>query len=203
MHIQLGGYASFLSFFGLVGLSHDDTTFQSIPDYASTMTFELVTNATLSQDGQFPRAEDVSVRFLYHNGTPGVTDEPAAYALFNQTALTLPWGDFVVRMGDVAVGDQAAWCEACGNSTGVCKAPRCSNRRREVTVAILGAVAMLFAVFFIAGLVMLVVGFRIIAREKRGDGNGGEKNSVRSAEDVSMDGDSVTVVGDLKGEKTG
>ncbi|KAA8576585.1 hypothetical protein EYC84_006685 [Monilinia fructicola] len=46
--IQFGAYASFLSFFGLSGLAALSPTFTTIVDYASSMTFELITNQTLA-----------------------------------------------------------------------------------------------------------------------------------------------------------
>ena len=41
--IQFGAYATFLSFFGLANLTEASADFFGIPEYGSTMTFELFT----------------------------------------------------------------------------------------------------------------------------------------------------------------
>jgi hypothetical protein len=56
------------SFFGLADLISVDDNFYGIPDYASRLTWELVTNATMSS-GSWPSEGGISVRFLFHNGT--------------------------------------------------------------------------------------------------------------------------------------
>jgi hypothetical protein len=49
LSIQFGAHASFLSFFGLSQLLAMSDDFTSIVDYASSMAFELVTNASVSE----------------------------------------------------------------------------------------------------------------------------------------------------------
>ena len=117
INLQLGAYAQFQSFFGLANLTSLGADWIGIPDYASTMTFELFTTAA---PAPFPAVDDLQVRFLWHNGTTGNTSTPTAYPLFGQQNLTLTWNDFVKGMNRFAVGSQADWCQACGNSTGVC-----------------------------------------------------------------------------------
>ncbi|KAL8815743.1 MAG: hypothetical protein Q9191_008429 [Dirinaria sp. TL-2023a] len=77
--IQFGAYGSFQSFFGLANLSTVPGTngmFSAIPDYASSMAFELVTNATASSSPSTPvDPKDISVRFLFHNNTASNTSE--------------------------------------------------------------------------------------------------------------------------------
>ncbi|RYO75066.1 hypothetical protein DL766_000878 [Monosporascus sp. MC13-8B] len=125
--IQFGAYASFMSFFGLAQLQAVSPDFMGIVDYASSMVFELVTNATAS-GWAYPSPDDVSVRFLFANGTAG--ESPlTAYPLFGQSEITLPWATFASEMSKFALGDTAAWCIACGNTTGVCAnfAPKSSG----------------------------------------------------------------------------
>ena len=68
MNIQFGAYGGMQSFFGLADLISVDENFYGVPDYASTLTWELVTNATMSS-GSWPSEDEISVRFLFHNGT--------------------------------------------------------------------------------------------------------------------------------------
>ena len=150
--------------------------FASIPDYASAMTFELVTNATVSSES-FPESGDISVRFLYHDGTASSDSDLVAYPLFGQSETTLAWNDFVERMDAISVGDQRAWCAACGNSTGVCAVSLASdptgvagakgNSGLSNTVAgVIGALVTLAVVLGAEALVMLGSGLRVVRKRK-------------------------------------
>merc|ERR1711881_765802 len=62
-----GSYDTFLAFFGLSDLTAADTDFFGLPDYASTMAFELFTAEDMTS---FPEdASTLNVRFLFKNGT--------------------------------------------------------------------------------------------------------------------------------------
>lgn len=117
--VQFGAYASFLSFFGLAQLQTVSDDFTGIVDYASSMVFELVADADNITSSSYPASSDVSVRFLFANGT-SAQHEPQAYPLFGQNETLLPWSTFVSEMNKFAIADTQSWCTACGNSTGVC-----------------------------------------------------------------------------------
>ena len=175
--MQFGAYGSFLSFFGLAGLSQKDDQFTSIPDYASTMTFELVTNATVSSSSS-PQTKDISVRFLYHDGPASSDSELKAYPLFGQSETTLTWNDFTERMDAIAVGDQRAWCAACGNSTGVCTVSEASSPTgaaagakgsgglSNAVAGVIGAFVTLAVVLGVEALVMLGSGLRVVRKRR-------------------------------------
>ncbi|KAJ3945675.1 peroxisomal 2 4-dienoyl-CoA reductase sps19 [Colletotrichum fioriniae] len=114
-NIQFGAYASFSSFFGLAQLQKVSADFQAVVDYASSMVFELVTNATSAS----PAADDVAVRFRFANGSAGINNL-TVYPLFGQSETVLPWNTFVTQMRQFAIEDTKTWCTACGNSTGTC-----------------------------------------------------------------------------------
>lgn len=116
--IQFGAYATFLSFFGLVDLPHANETFYGVPDYASSMVFELFTNADTSNG--FPNVDDLQVRFLFHNGTTSNASEPAVYPLFGGNDEAISWNDFSNNMDKFAVSTTEQWCTKCGNTTGKC-----------------------------------------------------------------------------------
>lgn len=120
--IQFGAYATFMSFFGLAGLPAASQDFTGIVDYASAAVFELVTNATGVVPGNkatYPAPQDVSVRFLFVNGT--AAEHPLQpFPLFGGAQTVLPWTDFVAGMQKFTIGDTPSWCRACGNYTGVC-----------------------------------------------------------------------------------
>lgn len=171
--IQFGAYASFLSFFGLAQLPAVSDDFTGIVDYASSMTFELVTNTTVSATS-YPSSDDISVRFLFSNGT--ASENPLnAYPLFGQKETVLPWNTFVTEMNKFAIGDQADWCTACGNSTGICastatasgstpsstSSPSGSGGISKAVAGVIGAMVTLAVILGLEALILLVGGLRI------------------------------------------
>ena len=185
--VQFGAYASFLSFFGLAGLPAVSDEFTGIVEYAASMAFELVTNATVSED-KYPAHDDVSVRFLFSNGSAGSVDTPVAYPLFGQSELTLPWADFADGMNRFAIGDTADWCTACGNTTGMCAAyaPKdgsgddaagassTSGSRISTPVAgVIGALVTLVVILGLEALVYALAGFRLVKKSTLAAAQGG------------------------------
>lgn len=116
--IQFGEYGSFLSYFGLAKLTEADPMFYGIPNYASSMVWELFTTADTSSG--YPSTDDLSVRFFYHNGTTNATSEPVQYPLFGTNQQSITWDNFVTSTNRFAVGTTEEWCIACGNTTGSC-----------------------------------------------------------------------------------
>ena len=187
--VEFGAYASFLSFFGLAGLLNVGENFHGIPDYASTMTFELFTTAS---NASFPSTEELSVRFLFHNGTTSNISEPTAFPLFGQEAPT--WDDFVDGMNKFAIGDQADWCHACGNNAGVCAPFTTSSGLQSVSssrddgisrpvAGVIGALVTLAVVLGLEAVVWFVAGLSVV--RKRRQGGLGEKSEGDGISDIS------------------
>ncbi|GAB7355256.1 hypothetical protein MBLNU459_g5803t1 [Dothideomycetes sp. NU459] len=183
--VQFGAYGTFGSFFGLANLTAADADFYGIADYASSMAFELVTNATVSATS-YPSADDISVRFIWHNGTASNISEPVAYPLFGQASTEIAWNDFVTGMGKFSVGTTQQWCTACQNTTGACAAyasssssSSSSNSSSGATSAdsksgnglspavngVIGAMVTLAVVLGLEALVLLLGGFRIVSKK--------------------------------------
>lgn len=178
---QFGAYASFFSFFGLAQLTGAvSPRFEGIVEYASSMAFELVTNAsTAVSKTAYPSPDDVSVRFLFANGT-AAQNEPVAYPLFGRQETVLPWNTFAAEMAKFAIGDTAAWCTACGNTTGVCASSTSSggddgdanaatatssNNSISTPVAgVIGALVTLAVVLGIEAVVYAVAGLRLVKK---------------------------------------
>ena len=189
LNIQFGAYASFLSYFGLASLPQANSDFHGVPDYASSMVWELVTNASTAT---FPSPSDISVRFYFHNGTTSNTSEPVAYPLFGGSSDSIPWNDFVTQSNKFAIHDQASWCSACGNSTGVCavastssgsgsssSAPSSQKRSgmSNVVAGVIGAMVTLAVILGLEILFLLVGGFRVV-RKTRSDGSSSPTSST-------------------------
>nr|KMM67423.1 hypothetical protein CPAG_03757 [Coccidioides posadasii RMSCC 3488] len=117
LNVQFGAYATFLSFFGLTELSKAYNDFNGIPDYASAMAFELVTDSSSSS---FPDPSDISVRFLFNNGSIPYGSKPSEFALFNQPKTVLPWSEFSALMEKISLSSKKEWCKACGSKSGEC-----------------------------------------------------------------------------------
>lgn len=188
--IQFGAYGTFASFFGLAGLQNVNPDFYGVSDYATSMAFELVTNATVSSSS-FPATSDISVRFVFHNGTANASSTPTAYPLFNTNKLELPWSDFVSGMNAFSIGDTASWCKACGNSTGTCAAyvsatnntsgsgsgsgsvtsnAKSGNGLSPAVNGVIGAMVTLAVILGIEALILAVGGFRVVSKKRLAGG---------------------------------
>ncbi|KAL8850189.1 MAG: hypothetical protein Q9221_004875 [Calogaya cf. arnoldii] len=180
--VEFGAYGSFLSFFGLVDLLRlpdSNDAFMGIPDYASTMTFELFTTADASS---FPTVEDLQVRFLFHNGTTDENSTLTAYPLFGQSSTELSWTEFQAGINRFAVRGHDQWCKACGNSTGVCASVAASpspsgagaagsdsgsgDGISKAAAGIVGAMVTLAVVLGLQVAAMLATGLRVVTKNR-------------------------------------
>jgi hypothetical protein len=177
--IQFGAYASFLSFFGLSQLPSVSSDFTGIVNYASSMAFELVANSTVSATS-YPATSDISVRFLFTNGSAAETPL-TAYPLFGQNEEVLSWSRFVDEMEKFSVGDQESWCGKCGNTTGVCAAADTTTSSTtgantnsssgsgmsRVVAGVVGAMVTLAVILGVEALVMAVAGLRLVRKNRQ------------------------------------
>lgn len=173
--VQFGAYGSFLSFFGLAGLPAASADFAGIPDYASSMVFEVFGPAPAAAGGATPAPADLSVRFLYANGSTGVVGAPVAYPLFGGSALELPWANFSAGMAAFAVDTTSKWCQVCGNTTGLCagtssgggasSASTGGKKHMSNAVAgVIGAMVTLAVVLGLGALVAVAAGLRLVRK---------------------------------------
>lgn len=184
MTIQFGAYNAFQSFFGLADLTSVNQEFYGIPDYASNMILELYTNGTASP---FPSStDDLRVRFLFHNGTTNSSSTPQVYPLFGSNQQNLSWSDFTNGMNKFAVGDQASWCSACGNTTGVCamasspsgngssgsssgssgSGSDSGNGLSPAVNGVIGAMVTLGVILGLEALILLLGGYRLVSKKR-------------------------------------
>lgn len=160
------------------------------------MTFEVFTNSTNITTDSYPSVEEMNVRFLFSNGS-AAANPLNTYPLFGSNAMSLSWTDFVNGMDAFAIGNQSAWCRACGNSTGVCagttatssgSAPSSSGIARnasssggmsKVVAGVIGAMVTLAVILGLEALILLVGGIRFVRKRNlgspvvAGSGNGG------------------------------
>lgn len=177
LNVQFGSYGTFFSFFGLAQLPAASVNFTGVADYASSMVLELVTNATGSS---FPESKDISVRFMFHNGTITGSDEPTVYPLYGQPKTVLPWSEFVSKTKEMAVVNDNQWCQMCGNSDGKCASSSSGSASTSSSSTggsggispavggVIGAMVTLAVILGLQALFFLVGGFRIAKRTKAG-----------------------------------
>ncbi|PGH05715.1 hypothetical protein AJ79_06731 [Helicocarpus griseus UAMH5409] len=182
LNVQFGAYANFLSFFGLTGLAQAQPDFAKVPDYASNMAFELVTNATVSPTS-FPEPADISVRFLFRSGSvvPGSKEtEPVAYPLFSQSEeLLMPWSDFESKMKEIAIATEQQFCEACSEKPKSCSggfrggdgatttSSTTENKSNGISTVVAGVIGALVTLGVILGLQLVFFfagGWRLVKK---------------------------------------
>jgi hypothetical protein len=184
-NIQFGAYAAFMSFFGLAQLPAASNDFYGICNYASAMVLELVApSATqLSED-------DLTVRFLWSNGTAAETGGLKAYPLFGQQNTNISWNDFKTGINKFAVANTSDWCTTCGNTDGSCasnttasasseKSSSHSNITRPVA-GVIGALVTLGVIFIVEALVMLLGGLRLVKKSTLANAHAGAASPTAS-----------------------
>lgn len=187
VNIQFGAYAAFMAFFGLAGLDKTSSDFKGIVDYASSMAFELVTNATN------PTVDDVSVRFYFANGTAS-ENTPKMFPLFGEDATTISWKDFKSGMSEFAIEDTEHWCKLCGNTDGTCanssgeddSASSSSNSGdssdgiSKPVAGVIGALVTLVVILGVQAAVLLLGGLRLVKKSTLASTGAQEPDMVKA-----------------------
>lgn len=178
-----GSYDTFLGFAGLADLTAASADFFGLPEYASTMAFELVSASAGSL-----ATDDLRVRFMFRNGTEGAL---TAFPLFGGKEESLGWAEFVKEMQARAITTVEGWCGACQSEVDFCKVYQVdgeavgAKKEGGMSTAVAGVVGAMVTL----GVVALVGGFVFMIVRRRGSrgGKGGvpaqrmaEKGSVRS-----------------------
>lgn len=201
LNVQFGAYATFFSYFGLAGLAQANANFTGIVDYASSIAWELVTNSTVSSDGTFPPTSEISVRFLFNNGTSSSSYDLTAYPLFGGSDLEVPWDDFVTQTKKFAVTSQEQWCGVCGNTDGACAsnststgssttAGTTSSKGSGISNAVAGVIGAMVTLAVILGLeaiVLLAGGLRLAKKSTLAAAAAAGGASSTSAENVGAE----------------
>lgn len=114
-----GSYDTFQSFFGISKLIDLDTNFYGLPEYASTMSFELFTSQNVKE---FPsNTDDLRVRFLFRNGS-NPDSQPRPFPLFGKSEDSMSWSEFVSSMTEISVTTAQQWCNTCQSDLLFCAA---------------------------------------------------------------------------------
>ncbi|KAL4877741.1 histidine phosphatase superfamily [Aspergillus karnatakaensis] len=178
-----GSYDTMMAFAGLLNLTTASEDFFGLPDYASTMAFEILTQDNVTE---FPtEIDDLQVRFLFRNGSDGGA-ALEAFPLFAGEEVTVSWGEFVQRMQERAIGSVAEWCEVCGSEQGFCVA-QLGGAEAEVEGGsgagggggMSNAVAGVIGAFVTLGVVLVGgLGFALLRARKRRAAAPGQGNAA-------------------------
>lgn len=109
----VGAYSPMMAFWGISGIANASSNFMGLPDYASTMAFELRRPANTSS------FDDLSVRFGFRNGSLP-TAELNYFPMFGQNGTDMAWTDFAQAMTNISILSDASWCTVCGSNMTFC-----------------------------------------------------------------------------------
>lgn len=190
-----GSYDTMLSFFGITGLSEISDNFTGLPDYASTLAFELFTDG---DDDKFPdNTDDLRVRFLFKNGTSG---DLSSYPLFGLDEETYSWPDFKDQMEKRDISSPGEWCGVCKSDQPFCAAyaedgVSAKGIKGGMSGEMKGGIAMIVigGVALVAGVIFAIIAARKLKRSSAaagagmgvGAGVGAEKGSAHSVSESS------------------
>ncbi|KAH9205988.1 histidine phosphatase superfamily [Leptodontidium sp. 2 PMI_412] len=167
-----GSYDNFMASFGLMNLTVANADFYGLPAYASTMSFELFTEANMTT---FPsNVGDLNVRFLFRNGSDAGAS-PIAYPLFGSSAMSLSWSEFSGQIKARAITSVGQWCSSCNATQSFCPSqagtssntPTLSEAENSSSGGISHAVAgVIGAVVTLAVVALAGLAFWLVKRKK-------------------------------------
>jgi hypothetical protein len=201
--LLFGETGSFVSMASLMLMDQRDAHFHSAAAYASAMVFELY---SVGIDDGFPtNAEDLWVRFYFHNGSEPFHQQLISYPMFNNgpSKTDMAWSEFQDQLSKVMVNSVGDWCDACASASVFCRGVEKSNitymppsqeqhARQHKTLSAsvagaIGAVVSLAVASIIFGIAMLVGGVRFHrVQGSNTSGLGGFKGSAKLASDADL-----------------
>lgn len=162
-----GSYDTFLAFFGLSNLTAVSDDFHGLPDYASTMAFELFTTEDVTS---FPATtDDLRIRFAFRNGSTA-GDVPTVFPLFGSQEASLSYADFTSRMSEFAITSPEQWCGTCQSEALFCEAYNARSAKAQAegkSKGMSNAVAGVIGAFVTLGLVGLAGAFAFLVLRRR------------------------------------
>lgn len=204
LNMLFGSYETFLSFFSLSNLYEHSDNFMTLPEPGSVMVFELFSN-TPNNTG-FPSNEDLWVRFLFRNGTDPST-RLLSYPLFGRgnSAVDMPYEDFVDSMSKISIMDVGTWCRTCSSLATYCNSfmDNTSNGTNgaldtissdgshagisAAVAGIIGAIVTLAFLILLLSVAVLCFGVRFYRNTtKRQSSLGGFKGAEKLASDTDL-----------------
>ncbi|KAF1811797.1 phosphoglycerate mutase-like protein [Eremomyces bilateralis CBS 781.70] len=167
-----GSYDTFLQTFGLTNLIDGFSDFYGLPEYASTMAFELFTP---EDSTSFPSdADAINVRFLFRNGTAGSLTQ---FPLFGRPDDSMTWSEFSSEMQKRTISSVSQWCQLCSSTESFCGSAATAAGTESVGSGsgsgMSNAVAGVIGAFVTLGVLLVVGGLVFVVFRRRGRGSTG------------------------------
>lgn len=199
LNLLFGEYDAMLSLLSVLDVEYYQPggIRQEIPEFASALIFELFTTDNHTAD----HANNLWVRFSFHNGTQGYQDTaPQSYPIFrNGPHLdVMTWSDFSEKMNSVAIRQSRDWCSDCSSrsvfcptvdtTTSLTAADTPRSNITPVVAGVIGAVVTLAVAGLLFVLAMLLGGLRMhrVERRRLPSSLGGFKGSAKLASDADL-----------------
>ncbi len=222
INVLFGDFEPFVAFAALAHLPSVNTNFYGMPDFGSSMVFEIFSVNEVSS-GIYPSLDKLNVRFLFRNGT-NATSQLISYPLFGRprSETDMTFQDFLRGMESNMLPSVGDWCKVCGSISIFCAAytnntnGRGSDHSRSsggsggltpTVASVIGAVVALAVAGLLLAIAMLLGGIRVHRlKSKRRSALGGFKGGEKLASDQDLPahrgGVGATSVGG-KGERVG
>lgn len=197
INVMFGDHEPFMSFFSIANLARMNSNFNNIPDYGSSMVFELFSQGSATNT-TFPDISDLWVKFYFRNGSD-VSEDLQAFSMFNRgpSETDMRLSDFQYEMEKIMTSSVSDWCTACSSPSLFCLAinptqstGESSRSHSSLSPQVAGAIGAVVTLAFI-GLVlaaaMLIGGIRFhrVNRNKKSE-LGGFKGSAKLASDADL-----------------
>ncbi|KAI9803420.1 MAG: hypothetical protein M1833_000939 [Piccolia ochrophora] len=218
LNVMFGSHEAFVAFFALARLPSQSPDFYGLPQFGSSIVFELFTRAD-NGGNQYPKESDLWVRFLARNGTD---DELQAYSLFQRghSESAISWLDFKAEMNSIMTPTVRNWCDDCGSTLPFCafygtdssiwgnstvlgsQQNGGSGGMTAQVAGVIGAAVTLGVIMIAVAGAMLFGGLRFNRSSRRRRSElGGFKGGEKLASDADLTSGRIGAAGDLRGHE--
>ncbi|KAF3936332.1 hypothetical protein ABW19_dt0209717 [Dactylella cylindrospora] len=123
-NVVLGNHDLMISFFALAGLTSRSDDFYGLPDFGSSMIFEVYTDdPDIRTENRTLDRANIKVAFGFRNGT-SPDDTITYWPLFDEDPqgdpVSILYDKFIAKMDALAVQDTQQFCDLCELTIGVC-----------------------------------------------------------------------------------
>ncbi|KAF2761727.1 phosphoglycerate mutase-like protein [Pseudovirgaria hyperparasitica] len=197
LNLLFGDHEPFIGFSSLAAIAERNSQFYGLPEYGSSMVFELYSMGTANDTG-FPAREDLWVAFYFRNGTSNEGYDLRSYPIFHRGPSTaeISWVDFESYMSGIMTSKPGDWCTACGSSSAVfcpfydyhttTQPPKPSSALSPAVAGVIGAIVTLVVLALIAVAAFAFGGIRMQRNSRRHSNAGGYKGSAKMASDADL-----------------
>ena len=197
MNLMFSYLDPFVAFAALAELQDQNTDFMGIPNFGSSMVFELFSIGNNTAIANYPSTDNLKVRFYFRNGTD---QDMVSFALFDRpkSQSDMSWHDFVSAMQGFYLNDLGQWCDTCQSQNYYCElfSADFNNGTSGIEggdggmthqiAGVIGASVTIGVFLLLIATAMLFGGVRFHRVTKRKSELGGFKGSEKLASDADL-----------------